>query len=80
MKMVFKFIWLVLVVGCTLIELIYIFIITLFRTIFNLKWPKTWWSDFNSANYDWENKWGGYAYYDKTPLETIIRRYKFTFC
>lgn len=69
-----------------LIVFIFICIFTLFEAIFiysyatvffiwNFKWPKEIWSQFNTAEQDVDNHWGGYAYKDKNIIETIKRRY-----
>lgn len=76
---IFQVIWFILVVLFTLFELVIVIVLNLIRFLWDFKWPKTWWSDFNSAEDPWDNHWGGYEYKDKTPFETIKRRLTNTF-
>lgn len=69
-----KLIWLLIVITYTTIEGILWMIGWTICLIWNLK-PSFPWSYIHSAECDFENKWSGYSYSDKTYFDTIIRRY-----
>lgn len=76
--MIHKLLWFIIVVAFTLLEATLIFVWAVISLIWHFKIPTALWSQFHSAENDFENMWGGYSYKDKNILETIIRRYKHT--
>lgn len=74
-----KLLWFLIVVAFTLLEGMFILVFWVLYVVWNIKFPKNFWCSFNSAETDFDNHWGGYAYKDNNIWETIIRRYKYTF-
>lgn len=73
-----KLLWFIIVVAFTFLEGAVFVLYSIVFLVWNFHFPKCLWSEFHSAEHDYENKWGGYSYKDKNILETIIRRYKYT--
>lgn len=73
-----KLLWFLIVVSYTLFEGVFILAFGLLYLLWNFKPVNDLWMVFHEAKTDYENKWGGYAYQDKNIIETIIRRYKYT--
>lgn len=75
-----KLVWGIIVFIGTLLEIIIVVPIVFLAFIYEFKFSlgKVW-EATHSADLDFKNKWGGYAYRDRTPWDTFKRRYKFTF-
>lgn len=73
-----KLLWFIIVVAFTLFEGVIVVLCWIILWVWNFRLPKGLWGKFHSAKNDYENKWGGYSYKDKNILETIVRRYKYT--
>ena len=75
-----KLIWGILVIIGILLEMVIVvpivFLVFIYNFRFNLRKV---WEAIHSADLDFQNHWGGYAYRDHTPWDTFKRRYKYTF-
>lgn len=75
-----KLIWGILVIIEILLEMVIVVPIVFLVFIYNFRFnPRKVWEAKHSADLDFQNKWGGYAYRDHTPWDTFKRRYKYTF-
>lgn len=75
-----KLIWGILVIIGILVEIVIVVPIVFLVFIYNFRFnPGKVWEAFHSADLDFQNQWGGYAYRDHNPWDTFKRRYKFTF-
>lgn len=75
-----KLVWGILVLIGIILEAIIVAPIVFLTFFWDFKFrPGKVWEAIHSADLDFQNKWGGYAYRDKTPWQTFKRRYKFTF-
>mgnify|MGYP003288796965 CR=1 FL=1 len=70
--------WMLFVIISTLFEALIIYFGWLIYFLWCFKSIKNIWEKTHTEN-EISNHWGGYAYSDKNIIETIIRRYKFTF-
>lgn len=75
-----KLIWGILVTIGILIEVAVVVPIVFLVFIYNFRFnPGKVWESVHSADEDFKNHWGGYAYCDHNPWDTFKRRYKYTF-
>ena len=76
-----KIVWAILVVAWTMIEALFVLVEVIALTVWKLKISRfnDRWSYHHSANFSYENRWGGYPYQDDNIIETILRRNEFTF-
>lgn len=74
-----KILWFGIVVLYTAIEGLFWFVGWIIATFWTLRVTSFPWSYLHSAESDRLNTWGGYSYCDRTPWETVWRRYTETF-
>ena len=72
-----KLVWIIVQIIYISAEAMYVLFASILIFLYNFNWRfNNLWVRMHSAENDWDNKYGGYSYIDRSIIDTFKRRYK----